>query len=120
MPLWIKNLAGWLYEHPKPSIAIGIVIVALILLGVWSFSGGSNTKIEQDLSNVSEHKGEANVIGNLVTNQQQAVNNAANNTNKAIDDLHDSVNRPSNSFNGKGANDRFCRDFPNDPSCAGR
>ena len=114
-PSWPAKIIGAIKEHWILSlIAFGVLIILLIwLLG----SGGSDKKIDQDVSNISEHKGEANVIGNLITNQQTEVNNAANKTNKAVNELGDSVNRPSNSFNGNGANDRFCRDFPGDPSC---
>jgi hypothetical protein len=98
---------------------IAALALVLILVAAYGFCGGSGpSKKEQQLeTNIDQQKGVNAVIGNLITNQQQVVNNAANNTNKAIGDLGNSVNRPSNQFDGNRANDRFCRDFPNDPSC---
>jgi hypothetical protein len=95
--------------------------LALVLIAgrLTDFAAAADrSKKEQQLeTNIDQQKGVNAVIGNLITNQQQVVNNAANNTNKAIGDLGNSVNRPSNQFDGNRANDRFCRDFPNDPSC---
>jgi hypothetical protein len=92
----------------------GILLIALV---VWIFSGGGESKKEEQLeTNIDTHKGEANVIGNLVTNQQQAVNNAANTTNQAVGDLGNSVNRDSSTFNGNST-DRFCRRFCHDSTC---
>jgi hypothetical protein len=100
------------------GILVFLAGVVLMIFVIWYFWGGSDNKKEQEIqSNIDVHKGEANVIGNLITNQKEAVNNAAKNTNQAINALGNSINRPSNSFDGNSASDRFCRDFPSDPSC---
>jgi hypothetical protein len=98
---------------------IGALALVLILAGLYAFCGdtGRNEKNERIESNIDQHKGEANVISNLVDNQNGVVTNAATNTNQAVNALNNSINRPSNSFDGNRANDRFCRDFPTDPSC---
>lgn len=110
-----KQLRGLFFDYWW----IGVLAIVLVLVMSYVFCGGSgpDKKTEQLESNIDQQKGVNAVIGNLVTNQQQVVNNAANNTNKAIGDLGNSVNRPSNQFDGNRANDRFCRNFPNDPSC---
>ena len=109
----IKQLRLLVFDYWWIAVG-GILLIALI---VWIFSGGGESKKEGNLgTNIDTHKGEANVIGNLVTNQQTAVNNAANITNQAVGDLGNSVNRDSSSFNGNST-DRFCQRFPNDSTC---
>lgn len=121
MPLWIKNFAGWVYVHPWLSIGTALVLTAVVY---FSFCSGSSTKIDEDNANINQGKGAANVITNEISNVNGQISNQANevngksgNTNQAGNDLGNSVNRPSNSFDGNGAGNRFCRDFPNDPSC---
>lgn len=97
---------------------IALIILALVvMMTVWGINSYENRKIQEIQSNVDEHKGEANVIENLIVNQQQVVNGKEKNTNEAVNELHNSINHPSNQFNGNGASDRFCSDFPTDPSC---
>jgi hypothetical protein len=104
-------------RHRTAFIVAGLATLLVILLLIfWAFSGGGK-KEGKLISNVGVATGENAIVGNLVVNQGQVVNNAANNTNKAVGDLRNSVNKPSNQFNGAGAGDRFCRDFPGDPSC---
>lgn len=97
-------------------IVLLIVALGLIALIWWAYSDSSEKEMEL-IGNISEQNGQNAVIGNLVGNQQNVVNGKANITNQRLDELNRSINRPSNSFNGAGADDRFCRNFPNDPSC---
>lgn len=99
-----------------PWIVLGIAVAIVVLLA-WYCSSGTDRKGQQMESNIDVHKGEANVIGNLVTNQETEVNSAANSTNQALGNLANSVNRDSSTFNGNSTN-RFCERFPNDSTCA--
>lgn len=105
----------------KQVLSIAIALIVLILgtsLLVWTLSGGGKGKKEERLeTNIDRGFGQNAVIGNLVTNQQEAVNNAAKNTNNAIRDLANSVNRDSSTFNGNRANSRYCARFPEDSTC---
>jgi hypothetical protein len=105
-------IANWLWLVP--------LALVLIIAGYYVFFGGSSSgpdkKEEQIESNIDQHQGEAGVIANQVTNQQQEVDDAATNTNEAIGNLHNSVNRDSSTFNGNGTN-RFCERFPCDSTC---
>jgi hypothetical protein len=98
------------------KVAAALVLILAIALVVWIFSGSGSGKIERLETNRDVHKGEAGVISNLVTNQQQEVNGAAKQTNEGIGNFHSSVNRDSSTFNGNGT-DRFCERFPNDSTC---
>lgn len=96
-------------------IAGGLGIVLIIALIWWAFSSGpSEIPI---ITNIGVDQGKNAVIGNLVANQEKNVNKLANTTNQAVNDVGNSINRDSSTFNGDGAGDRFCRDFPLDSSC---
>jgi hypothetical protein len=98
---------------------IAALVLVLIAIAAYGFCGGSGpSRKEQQLeSNIDQQKGVNAVITNQIKEQTNVVNGKAENTNQAVNDLRDSVNRPSNQFDGNRANDRFCRDFPDDPSC---
>jgi hypothetical protein len=98
---------------------IGALAIVLLLVMSYVFCGGSgpDKKDQQIQSNIDQQKGVNAVITNQIKEQANVVNQKAENTNQAVNALDQSVDRPSNQFDGNRANDRFCRDFPNDPSC---
>lgn len=96
-------------------LTAGLIVLGLIL---WVLFGGYIGHKEKKLDdNIAIEEGKNAVIENIAKNQAEAVNIAANNTNQAINALRNSISKPANQFNGNGANDRFCADFPTDPSC---
>jgi hypothetical protein len=106
----VKQLLGYWW--------VAVLAVVLIIVASYVFCGGSgpDKKEEKLESNIDQHKGEEKIQEQLVTNQQQEVNGAAKNTNEAIGNLRNSVNRDSSTFNGNST-DRFCERFPNDSTC---
>lgn len=107
---------------PRKQVLLIVIALIVLILGtsllVWVVSGGGKGKKEEKLeTNIDRGFGQNAVIGNLVTNQQTEVNNAAKNTNNALRDLANSVNWDSSTFNGKRANSRFCERFPDDSTC---
>ncbi len=113
-PTWFEK------RTPRQQLAIVVGVLVLILLAVafvmWLYS--DDTLKQGELKgNIGVANGANAVVGNLVNNQNQVIKNAEINANKASDDLNASVNRPASQFDGNRANDRFCRNFPNDPGC---
>lgn len=105
------------YEPTTWKILAGVGVLILLAIIFWAFSGGKGKDETPLLINVGVDQGKNDVINSLVTNQEKVVNEKSQNTNQAVNALNASVNRPSNQFDGQGSGDRFCRDFPNDPSC---
>lgn len=114
-PGWFEKLS---IKQRLYVVIIGLIgLVLLVSLVIWIFSGGGTTKKEKDLgSNIDRQIGVNSVIGNLVANQQEAVNNAANNTNRALNILRNSDNIDSSVLTGN-SEDKFCQRFPNDSTC---
>jgi hypothetical protein len=110
-----QQIRGWFFSYWW----IGALAIVLLLVMSYVFCGGSGpTKKEQQIqSNIDQQKGVNAVITNQIKEQTNVVNGKSENTNQAVNDLRNSVARPSNQFDGNRANDRFCRDFPDDPSC---
>jgi hypothetical protein len=104
---------GW-----RLPVLLTLVLVILVLI-FWAYCEPNPIKENPLINNMGIDNGKIQVINKLVDNQQREVNNAANNTQTSVNDLHNSINRPSNQYSNNGAavNDRFCRDFPSDPSC---
>ena len=95
--------------------ALGILLIALTF---WLFFGdGRNNKNEQLESNIDQQKGVNSVLVNQANQLGNEVKAKSQNTNEAVNAVNQSVNRDSSTFNGNGASDRFCRDFPDDSSC---
>lgn len=105
-------------RNPKAFIIGGLVTV-LIIIGLifWAFSGNRTDKERKLDANIGVSNGVNAVVTNLVTNQTAVVNQAANNSQVAVNNLGMSVNKDSSSFNGVNATDQFCRDFCKDSSC---
>lgn len=97
-------------------IAVGGIVLLLVLSYVFCGGSGPDKTDQQIQSNIDQQKGANAVIGNLVTNQQKEVNNAANITNQALGNFANSVNRDSSTFGGNST-DRFCERFPHDSTC---
>ena len=118
---FIASLFGLDITKVQKAVLLAVMIgavIAVIALGVWLFFGnGRNDRNDQLEKWIEYQKGVNSVITNQINAQQKEVNNASKNTNQALGDLGNSVNRDSSTFNGDGAGDRFCRDFPNDSSC---
>lgn len=108
---------NFLQRH-KIALSIGGVILLLFIIGL--FFGYCSNQLEkkekQIQANIDQQKGVNAVITNQIVNQQEVVNNASNNTNQAVNDFRDSVNRDSGTFGGNGT-DKFCSRFPCDSTC---
>lgn len=100
-------------------IFVGVCLALLAICLLWwvLFGGSSDRKDIQLQSNVDQQKGVNSVLVNEAKKAENDVQNKAENTNKAVNALRDSINKPSNQFDGNSAGSRFCADFPDDPSC---
>lgn len=120
MPNNKAEIIPWLLSGWRLAVLMTLAIVALLAV-VWAMSGNDvpTGKGKDLVVNESIDQGKNAVVANLVTNQQQVVNNATNVSNQAGNALNVSINRPSTQFNSNRTvvNDRFCRDFADDPSC---
>jgi hypothetical protein len=111
----------FIQKHKFVLTIVGLLILLFIIGGVFSFCSRSIDKKEEKLeSNIDQQKGVNAVLVNQIANQQEVANGAANETNQALGNLGNSINRPSNQFDGNRANERFCRNFPTDPTCVRR
>lgn len=107
------------FQRHRIALAIGGVILLLFIVGGFFAycTNGLDKKEKEIQSNIDQQIGVNAVLANQISNQQGVVNDAANNTNQALGDLANSVNRDSSTFNGNGTNE-FCRRFCDDSTCA--
>lgn len=110
-PTWIERLSN--KQKVAVIVTALIAVLILILLILWAFSG-SGKKEGELIGNIGEANGQNAVIANVIRNQNEVVKNAEEKSNEAGNALNLSINRPSNQFDGNRANDRYCRNFPED------
>ncbi len=98
-------------------VSLPVLILTVAFL-IWILTpNGPNKKDEQLKANIAEQKGEANVIQTQRNTTLKEIEDAANNTNRALDNLNRSINRDSTTFDANLATNRFCKQFPEDSSC---
>jgi hypothetical protein len=108
------EIALWLWAHWYILIAIlGILLVLFVMNWVDSCRTRQiERKIDDIKTNITVDKVESNIQSNIV-------NQAANNSNQALENVNKAANRDSSNhpadFNE--AKKKFCAEFPNDSLC---
>lgn len=105
--------AVWIGAHWYVIAAVLIGIAVLIFVGFVNscFERREEKKIANTKTNITVGKIESNIAANEVKNAETNTNNAAVNFNR-------SVRTDSNQYTGANADDKFCRRYPRDSTCA--
>lgn len=110
---FIMDSLLWIAAHWWIAAAVGVLLLIILIAGgIQSCSEGrTQKKIDDIKTNVTTGKVESNVMANEIKNNEKNTNIAANNFNN-------SVRTDSNRYTGANIDDKFCRRYPTDSTCA--
>lgn len=110
-----KNIAtgsAWAVAHWYVIAAVIAALAVLYLIG--AVNSCSDRREEKKISNTKANITVGKIESNIAANE---VKNAEENKNTAVNNYRNSLRTNSNYYTGANANSRFCRRYPDDPSC---